>query len=327
MEKTNIPDEMRVAARDAWHRYLDILVPFRPELHRYCRKLTGNIWDAEDLVQDTLLKGFGTLGSVHAPIDNPRGYLVRIATNLWIDACRRRDVEHEAASQPQPEPPRELPGASDVRRAGQILFEKLAPQERAALVLKDVFDMTLAEIAGTLSTSVAAVKAALHRGRERIQDVARPPRRAASPELVAKFVERLDASDLDGLLALMLDTGSIEMKGALVEVGRTQFERKGSWLWQAVHVHPDLPSDMRPPKWLNQLVLFRGEPIVLGFMPLPDGRLLQGITRFEEEDGKVARIHSYCFSPETAAEVAAELGVKTGWIPYRFPSFAPQMQS
>jgi hypothetical protein len=62
---------------------------------------------------------------------------------------------------------------------------------------------------------------------------------------------------------------------------------------------------------------------VLGFMPPPDGRVLRGITRFEETDGKISRIRSYCFTPETAAEVADDFTLKVGWIPYRFPTPAP----
>jgi RNA polymerase sigma-70 factor (ECF subfamily) len=191
------------------------------------------------------------------------------------------------------------------------------------MVLKQVFDFSLAEIADTLSTSVGAVKAALHRARERLMDQAPAPRRTATTALVDAFMQRLDASDLPGLLALMLDTGSVEMPGALVEVGRREFERKGSWLWQAVNVHPELPPDMRPPKWVNERVVFEGEPIILGFMPTLEGRLLQGITRFEAQDGKIARIRSYCFSPEMAAEIASALGLAVGWIPYRFPTPAP----
>src|SRR5262249_44360557 len=82
----------------------------------------------------------------------------------------------------------------------------------------------------------------------------------------------------------------------------------------------ELPPDMRPPKWVNERMEFGGEPILLGFMPTPEGRLLQGITRFEEADGKIARITSYCFSPELAAEIAEALGLTVGWIPYRFPT-------
>ncbi|HXQ14615.1 MAG TPA: sigma-70 family RNA polymerase sigma factor [Caulobacteraceae bacterium] len=320
MTGPEISDEVRDAARSAWWRYLDLLTPFRPELHRYCRRLTGDVWDAEDLVQETLLKGFASLGSVNVTIANPRGYLVRIASNLWIDGQRRRTSETAALAMLDDSGVATQPDRASVRDAGARLFERLSPQERAAVVLKDVFDLTLAEIAASLSTSVGAVKAALHHGRGRLHDDTPVRSRVASAVLVDEFVERLDAGDLAGLLSLMLDTGAVEMPGALIEVGRREFERKGSWLWQAVNVHPDLPPDARPPKWSNRRVMFQGEPIVLGLAPALDGPRLQGITRFEEEDGKIARIRSYCFNPEAAAEVAQAFGLETGWIPYRFPT-------
>jgi DNA-directed RNA polymerase specialized sigma24 family protein len=78
--------------REAWRRYIDLIVPFRPELHQYYRQLTGDVWDAEALVQDALLKGFAMLG-MRGSIANPRGYLARIATNHWIDTQRRRKAE------------------------------------------------------------------------------------------------------------------------------------------------------------------------------------------------------------------------------------------
>src|SRR6185436_16267113 len=114
-------------------------------------------------------------------------------------------------------------------------MQRLAPQERAALVLKEVFEMSLEEIALALGTTVGAVKAALHRGRGRLRETepARGPERPRpSAALVDTFVERLGAGDLQGLLALMLDTGSVEMPGVLVENGRREFEREGSWFWQ-----------------------------------------------------------------------------------------------
>jgi RNA polymerase sigma-70 factor (ECF subfamily) len=326
MTDMELSAELLSETRTAWQRYLDLTVPVRPLLHRYCRRLTGDIWDAEDLVQDTLLKGFATLASLQGTVANPSGYLTRIATNLWIDTQRRRKAEANALAaegETISDPPSTASLRDDLRDAGARLIEQLAPQERAAVVLKEVFDMSLLEIAESLATSVGAVKAALHRGRQRLKGERRTGRRVASKALVDEFVARLDASDLPGLLALMLDTGCVEMPGAELEVGRREFERKGGWLWQSVNVHPDLPPDMRPPKWVNESVVFHGEPIVLGFMPLPEGRVLQGITRFEEAEGKIARIRSYCFSPEAAAEIAEGLGVKVGWIPYRFPTPAP----
>ena len=320
MAEAGITEGLRDAASAAWRGYLDAIAPFRPELYRYCRKLAGNAWDAEDLVQETLLKGFASLSGADSSVANPRGYLVRIATHLFIDARRRRAGEEAALTEQPMEGAHTPTDRAEVGDASRRLFEALAPQERAAVVLKDVLGFSLAEIAETLATSVGAVKAALHRGRERLKDEAPVKRRVAPAALVEAFMRRLDASDFEGLVALMLDTGSIEMPGALVEVGRREFERKGSWLWQSVHVHPELPPQMRPPKWVNECAVFEGEPVMLGFMPTSEGRLLQGITRFEEADGKIASIRSYCFSPELAAEIAEALGLAVGWIPYRFPS-------
>ncbi len=322
MENVEVPDSVRLTSRDAFNAYIDALVPLRPDLHRYCRKLTGDIWDAEDLVQDTLLKGFVALGRIQGPVPNLKGYLVRIATNLWIDTHRRRvtGLDVLASQAVTASPPEARPGDPvGVRNAAAQLMESLAPQERAALVLKEVFDMSLKDIAEMLATTENAVKAALHRGRSALKDPAAPRRRSAPPALVEKFVKCLDAADLRGLLALMLDTAVIEMPPVLIESGRAQFERKGSWLWQSVNVHPELPADMRPPKWQNRIVDFGGETLVLGLMPPSHGGTLQGITRLEEEDGRVARIRSYGFTPETVAEVAAELGLQAGWVPYRFP--------
>jgi RNA polymerase sigma-70 factor (ECF subfamily) len=321
MGRPELTNDLREAAAAARRTYLDGLAPFRPELYRYCRRIAGNVWDAEDLVQDTLLKGFATLSVDTSSITNPRGYLIRIATNLWIDRWRRRATEAAARGEIEPAVAT-AQHHGEVGSAGRILLEALAPQERAALVLKEVFDFSLSEIAGTLATSVGAVKAALHRGRGRLKDIAPARRRIASTALVDEFVRRLDAADLPRLLALMLDSATVEMPGHLLESERAQFQRKGGWLWQAVNVHPDLPADVRPPKWLNERVVLAGEPIILGFMPTAEGRLLQGITRFEEEGGKIAHVRSYCFSPELTAEVAGALGLAVGWIPYRLPTSA-----
>ena len=93
MSEFELPETLRDDMREAWHRYLDLLAPIRPALHAYCLRLTHNLWDAEDLVQDTLLRAFGTMGRLHDPVANPRSYLLRSATNAWIDRLRHRDVQ------------------------------------------------------------------------------------------------------------------------------------------------------------------------------------------------------------------------------------------
>ena len=323
MPEPELPDLVRQQTQVAWHSYLDVAVPFRRDLYRYCRSLTSNPWDAEDLVQDTLLRAFGTLGSIHFPIDNARGYLVRTATNLWIDKTRRRKTEeswlHGEAS---PIASETLPADALAARNASAILLLLPPQERAAVLLKDVLEMSLEEIAEILATTIGAVKAALHRGRARLHDSPEPraERPAPSPELIDRFIERLNASDLSGLLALMLDTATIRMPGALVEKGRKEFSRQGGWLWQAVNVHADLPAEFRPPKWINASAIYLGETVMLSFAPVPDiSRLVQSVTTFEERDGKIASIRAYVFSPEVVNEVATQLGLQAGNVGYQLP--------
>jgi RNA polymerase sigma-70 factor (ECF subfamily) len=324
--ENDFPKQIRDETRAAWHSYIDFFVPFRPELFRYCRRLTGDVWDAEDLVQDTMLKGFGVLGRVNS-VENPPGYLVRIATNLWLDAVRRQQAAERATQREHNEQVTSQPKAdpAEVREAAAALMHLLGPQERAAFLLKEVFDMSLEQIAEVLATSVGAVKAALHRGRKRLDATAPTATRRPAPSarLVDRFVERLNAADLRGLLALMLDSATIDMVGNLVEVGRKQFEAKGSWLWQAVNVHPDMPPELRPPKFLNERAMVHGEPMMLGFIEHGNAKILMAIARFEETDGRIARIRSYNFNPEVLQEVGGELGYTVGQVPYRFPTPAP----
>src|SRR4051794_39918609 len=77
--------QARLARRD----FLVAIEEHRPALFGYCRRLTGNVWDAEDLVQETLTKAFARAAESHFGIDNPRAWLARIATNTYIDQTRR----------------------------------------------------------------------------------------------------------------------------------------------------------------------------------------------------------------------------------------------
>ena len=116
--------DIQRAVRGPWRRYIDRLSEHRPALHAYCRRLTGNVWDGEDLVQDALLRVFSLLGKADGRLENPKAYLIRTATNLWIDTVRRRAreqaaiaLEHaEAASTRRADRPR-LPNARRGRGA------------------------------------------------------------------------------------------------------------------------------------------------------------------------------------------------------------------
>jgi RNA polymerase sigma-70 factor (ECF subfamily) len=307
--------------RGPWRRYLDSLAPLRPALHRYCCRLAGNVWDGEDLAQDTLLRVFGLLGKVDAELRDPRAYLLRTATHLWIDRARRRARERALlaieSGEPRERPLAQDAGAgTDVREAAGALLARLAPRERAAVVLKDVFDLPLEEVAGMLQTSVGAVKAALHRGRGRLAGAEHdtPPAAAPPPrELVERFVAALAGRDLEALRALCSADLSVELVGGAELEG---FAASRPFFEHAHFVMPGLGFGADP-HW--RVELYDGEPIVLGFRTLDGVEGLNEVHRIEACDGAIARVRCYCFCPDTLAVVAERLGLRALARPYRSP--------
>ena len=106
-----------------------------------------------------MARAFVTLGQMGDAPPNPRAWLFRVASNLWFDRLRRRRREEPLGEHDKASAARD-PLVS--REAAGTLFGQLSPQERAAVVLKDAFDLSLEEIAEALSTTTGAVKAALH---------------------------------------------------------------------------------------------------------------------------------------------------------------------
>jgi len=325
MASEELPGTLRDELRAAWHRYVDLIAPLRPALHGYCRRLAGNLWDAEDLVQDTLLRAFATLGSIHHEIENPRAYLLRVATNLWIDAARRRENEARTlAPLREAAPESSAPEAGALRDAGRALLDRLAPQERAALVLREAFELSGEEIAAILNTSLGAVKAALHRGRERLRHDDRAPRQPrASRELVEAFVAAYNAADLEALLALMQDGGQVENVGCGLEYGSNNFRTRQSWFHAALQGHPEWPAGLQYEAPRMQLAEAAGEPVALGFVTRRGREALEQVMRIDEQDGRIARLRGYAFCPETMRAIGEALGlpVRTGL--YRYPTPAP----
>ena len=315
------PFSVQAQVRAPWRTYLDSLAPLRPSLHRYCSRLTGNVWDGEDLAQDTLVRVFSLLGKIDANLENPRGYLIRTATNLWIDRTRRRTLEREfvaeeragADSTARPADPTR---ATEVREAASELLQRLAPQERAAVLLKEVFDLSLEETASVLKTSVGAVKAALHRGRGRLEradrdtPVAGP---APSRELVERFVKALGAKDIDGLRAICsADLGVELVGGAEAET----FERNKTFFQHAHMALPQLGFGENP-HW--ETIVYDGEPMALGYRTLGGVEGINEVHRLEEVDGRIARIRCYCFCPDTLRTLGEHLGIKSLDRRYRSP--------
>jgi RNA polymerase sigma-70 factor (ECF subfamily) len=328
MSREEGPEALRDGLREAWQRYVDMVAPLRPQLHGYCRRLTRDVWDAEDLVQDTLLRAFGHLGHLGQEVGDPKAYLLRTATNVWIDGLRRRDVEARAlATEPAPAgTTARVETRADLRDAGGEVLGQLSPQERAAVVLKEAFDMPLAEIAALLATSVGAVKAALHRGRvrlERVADGTAPTRPVPSVALVDAFVSLWEKGDVPGLVGLLVEGGGTENVGCGLQYGRKAFEGTDNFLYKAVHGHDEWPEAFRPEAVRLERRAYEGEPMVFCYATRGGEEALEQILRIEEADGRIARLRGYAFCPEVMRAVAEQLGlpVRTGL--YRFPTPEP----
>jgi len=191
----------------------------RPELHSYCARLMGSVIDGEDVVQDTFARALVAVDELEA-VAPLRAWLFRIAHNRALDLLRSRviratdpiEAAHEVADSEIPDPMEVMMRREAVETAVSR-FVELPTVQRSVVILKDVLDQSLAEIAAMLDLTVNAVKAHLARGRTRLKAInaealtksrAKPVPRAASPA-VARYVALFNGRDWEGLRAMLAD--------------------------------------------------------------------------------------------------------------------------
>jgi len=190
---------------DAREQFLALVAGVRPELHRYCARLTGSVIEGEDIVQETLAKAFYAL-SLSPEVPALRPWLFRIAHNAALDFLKshgRRytevlaDVDEVAGFVDQPDPA--------VVRAALARFVALPVAQRSAVILKDVLGHSLEETADTMGSTIMAVKAALVRGRKRLlQDEPAGETVAETTRAdLDRYTRLFNARDWDGLRAMV----------------------------------------------------------------------------------------------------------------------------
>ena len=181
----------------------------RPRLFGLAYRMLGSAVDAEDIVQEAYVRWHQTDRS---SIDSPEAWLVTTTSRLAIDRLRRLKTEREAYVGPwlpapivaAPPPDRHLDLSDDLSMAFLALLERLAPEERAAFLLHDVFEVGYGQIAAVLDRTESACRQVVHRARERVRgdrkrfDVAE----SAKAALLQKFLQAMEARDEQALLEL-----------------------------------------------------------------------------------------------------------------------------
>ncbi len=233
-------ETLLVAARGGDEQaFAALTTPYRRALHVHCYRMLGSFHDADDALQETLVRAWRGLDR-YEPRASFGAWLYRIATNSSLSALERRrrlDADpgyEEVAPYLQPYPDRLLDELPSRERGAEAMVEEresvelafltatqlLPPRQRAVLVLRDVLGWSARETAETLGDSVASVNSALQRARGRLAQereagtFARehvPAPGGAEQAVVRRFVEAWERVDIPGLVALLADDALLTM--------------------------------------------------------------------------------------------------------------------
>jgi RNA polymerase sigma-70 factor, ECF subfamily len=219
------------AARAGDRAAFDLLVPpLRPRLHLHCYRLLGTLDDADDAVQETLLRAWRHLGGFE-PRNPMLAWLYRIATNVCLTKLRQRSARgtgSELLMDPYPDellrgidgadPSAITEGRESIRLAFTAAVQMLPPRQRAALLLRDVLGYSANEAAAMMETSVAAVNSGVQRARSTLRQPAEPiardhlpPGTSAEAALVRRFVSAWERADVDGLIEILTNDALVAM--------------------------------------------------------------------------------------------------------------------
>jgi RNA polymerase sigma-70 factor (ECF subfamily) len=219
------PAALLDAARSGDARAFEQLVaPYRAELQVYCYQMLGSLQDAEDAVQESLLRAWRSIGGLDER-GFVRAWLYKIATNRCLTAIGQRsrrelpvDVTPGTAPaeiswlEPYPDtsPEAHYLARESVELAFVAALQNLSAVQRAALILREVLGFSAAEVAVQLNTSTAAVNSALQRSRKAIssaaptqQTVLRDLGDAAAGDIAARWADAWHAGDVDAIVAML----------------------------------------------------------------------------------------------------------------------------
>ena len=213
---------LTAAAAGDEQAFVQLTAPLRRRLHAHCYRMLGSVHDADDALQETMLRAWRAIGRFE-PRAGLSSWLYRIATNVCLRMIEQRGRVEAAAVdaylQPYPDvlfeertPENEAERRETIGLAFVAAMQLLPPRQRATLVLRDVLGWSAREAAETLGISVAAANSALQRARERIDGerreatlarAHRPASGGTEETVMRRFVEAWEAVDVEGMTALL----------------------------------------------------------------------------------------------------------------------------
>ena len=297
MTEQLIPDFYE-PSRELHQRFDNVIGEFGEGLWNYCRYLTGSPWDGEDLYQETLLKVLGGLYQRWHPT-NLKSYLYRIATNTWIDHCRR-EKRNVGSLLEEHLPTEEFTDNLDVEEALEELFQLFTPRQSAVFLLMEVFQFQADEVASIVKTTPGAVYATIRRMRKKLKNqssVSKTEKKLDinKNEVIQAYLNAFNDGNMEGILALISDHVHYEASLGFVEVTKDEI-RNGS-------MQHGLPGHKA-----KEFILW-GKEVIVVLADSEKGPVVHDIQYQEVENDKIVFHRSYFFRKEFIIAASKELGL------------------
>jgi RNA polymerase sigma-70 factor, ECF subfamily len=270
-----------------------LLVAMRPKLHRYCARMVGSVIDGEDVLQDALIKAVEAFASA-GPIGNVEGWLFRIAHNTALDFLRRRSRQEALHSGEEVDMMADRLDeitSRQIANASLRTFMRLPVAQRSSVILMDVLGCSLQEVCDIMDYSLPAAKAALHRGRAQLREIAGEPDDAPQPKLsdadrsrLNAYVAHFNARDFDAIRAMISDDVRLEL------VNKTRLNGKAE-------VSRYFGNYSKVSDWHLVPGLVEGRPAILVFDPNEPGSRPKYFMLLDWSAGKVATIRDFRHAP------------------------------
>jgi RNA polymerase sigma-70 factor (ECF subfamily) len=270
-----------------------LLAAMRPKLHRYCARMVGSVIDGEDVLQDALIKAVEAFSSA-GPLQNSEGWLFRIVHNTALDFLRRRNRQQALQSGEEVDmiaDPTDTIAAREFASTSLRTFMRLPPARRSSVILMDVLGCSLREVCDVLDFTLPAVKAALHRGRAQLRELANEPDELPQPKLsdadrdrLGQYVAHFNARDFDALRAMISDDVRLEL------VNKTRLNGKAE-------VSRYFGNYSKVGDWQLVPGLVEGRPAILVFDPNVPGAGPKYFMLLQWSADKVATIRDFRHAP------------------------------